>query len=233
MQEGINPNQDQDEVFLKKEGDHWYQRNKSNLLKEEKRKNDPVLHMLQSLPWFKPRNVLEVGCANGWRLDEVAKRYESTSAVSVTGLEPSAQAIEEGSKAYPSVKFVQGVGTALPFSEKTFDCLIVHFVFHWIDRSNLLKTVSEIDRVLTHNGLLIIGDFLPDMPSKRRYHHRTDLELFTYKQDYAKIFTSSALYSLVAATTFNHDQPGMRPGPADRGGVTALLKSENGIYKFE
>jgi hypothetical protein len=80
----------------------------------------------------------------------------------------------------------------------------VNFVFHWIERSNLLKSVAEIDRLLGNKGFLIIGDFFPSNFVKVRYHHLAKQEVYTYKQDYAAGFLASGLYHAVAALTSHH-----------------------------
>ncbi len=171
----------------------------------------------------RPRQVLEVGASNGFRLAEIQKRYQSR----VTALEPSAQAIADGRKRFPKIRFVKGVGHKLPFTDGAFDLVIVYFVFHWIDRRNLLKTASELDRVLKPGGHLILGDFLPASPARIRYHHLRNKEVFTYVQNYPALFLASNLYSLQNFVVANHStrQAGRRV-PANRRMGIALLKKD-------
>lgn len=185
---------DQDQIFLKKEGDGWFKRN-LNVLGD----SFDVPSYLIELYNLKPKKVLEIGCSNGWRLAKIGDK----SGAECFGLEPSLKAIKDGQRKYPKIKFKRGLASLLPFKEK-FDLVIINFVLHWVDRGSLLKTIAEIDRVLSKNGFLIIGDFLPDYPVRNHYHHLPKQKVYTYKQDYAEIFTSSRLYGLVAKTIFNH-----------------------------
>jgi hypothetical protein len=84
--------------------------------------------------------------------------------------------------------------------------------------------------VCADGGFVIVGDFLPDFPTRRRYHHRPDEQVFTYKQDYAALFTTTSLYSMVSRATFDHDAPGKLPDGRSRGAVSLLAKSLDGFY---
>src|SRR5262249_22807204 len=143
--------------------------------------------------------VLEIGTANGFRLAEIQR---STGARAVA-VEPSAQAIDNGCKAFPSIQFVRGTAHSIPL-EENFDLVIVNFVFHWIDRSNLLRSVAEADRLVRDGGWLIIGDFCPANRLRVRYHHLQDQKIFTFKQNYADTFLASGLYHSVASLTADH-----------------------------
>ena len=64
-----------------------------------------------------------------------------------------------------------------------------------IDRSLLMKAVSEADRVLKDNGFLVITDFDPIYPFKNKY---LDMDqIHSYKADYSKLFLANPSYSLV------------------------------------
>lgn len=188
----------QDKAFWDSEGDAWFQRNRESLLDPAKVANDPVLVMIQSAG-LQPQKVLEVGCADGWRLAELQARYDCKCC----GIDPSANAIEDGHRRHPMLPLFRSTVAAMRFTPAWFDLVIVSFCFHWIDRSHLLRSVSEIDRVLKPSGYLIINDFAPRFPCKRAYKHREGL--WTYKQKYWEIFTASGLYSLRALSHYDYD----------------------------
>lgn len=211
----------QDNLFWQGEGDAWFRRNREALhIKTQAIEKDHTFCMVQKFLEKKPRRILEVGCSNGWRLAELNKQFKCVC----VGVEPSMEAIREGKKMYPGITLKRGVASSIPV-EKVFDLVIVSFVFHWISREMLLKSVGEIDRVLDNNGYLIISDFLPDFPNKVPYHHLPKKDAYTYKLDYANIFTSSALYTLVARITFDHDNKKFSSSiPSHRRGVCSLLR---------
>ena len=189
---------DQGQIFRQSEADKWFQRNLQGMTGEEK--DDLVLDILQENS-VQPKKVLEIGCSNGYRLHRLSSIYNAK----VFGVEPSGQAIQDGQKRFPEINFTQGLAHDLSvFPDAHFDLVIIYFVFHWVDRSFLLKSVTEIDRVLQKEGYLVVGDFAPDTPSKVAYHHLPEEEVFTYKQHYAGLFTKAALYKEVAEWEFDH-----------------------------
>ena len=189
----------QDNVFLKSEGDNWFKRNATSLVGTHD--GDFVINLIQ-LYNIAPKKVLEIGASNGWRLNEI-NRIHGCNCVAV---EPSELAIKAGKEKYPHIEFHRAVANELPFdNDQKFDLVIINFVFHWIGREQLFKSVSEIDRVLSDGGLLIIGDFMPDSPNKVNYHHIKDKQMWTYKQDYTKLFTCSNIYKLIGHMTGHHE----------------------------
>ena len=85
----------------------------------------------------------------------------------------------------------------------------------------------EIDRVLSDKGILIIGDFMPDSPVKVNYHHVKDEQMWTFKQDYAKIFTSSNLYTLVGFMTGHHETKEFDPNVDSMSRIAVSLLRKN------
>lgn len=191
----------QDKIFADSEGDRWFNRNNPQSDKFDPRV-DPVCKLID-LYSLKPCNVIEIGAANGVRLEAIRRQYQSK----VTAVDVSKTAIADGEKRFPSIKFIRGSAHAIP-TEDTFDLVIINFVFHWIDRSNLLRSVGEIDRVVVDGGFLVIGDFYPSNFTRVRYHHLPDEEVYTYKQNYAEILLASGLYSNVCLLTGDHSSGG-------------------------
>ena len=200
-------NMTQEDIFRRGEADAWFKRNKEALAAKI---NDPIIRLLEEYK-IEPKKILEVGCSNGWRLGLMKGER--------VGVEPSAEAITDGRKRYPDVRFLQGTASDIPLDE-TFDLVIVNFVFHWIAREMLLRSVSEVDRcVAKEGGYLVIGDFLPDQPITNEYKHTKGV--FTYKMDYASIFTAANLYKIIALETFSH---GGGENESDNRGHRTILK---------
>lgn len=190
----------QDLIFKKTEGDNYYKRNREKLLFFDLKKDWP-LQLLKKLN-FKPEKVLEVGASNGWRAAAIERIYGSKC----VAIDPSKKAISEGKKIYPKISFHRGLMSNLPIKKnETFDMVIVSLVFHWIDRTTLMQSIAEIDRVLKNGGYLIISDFFPDKPITVPYHHLPNKKIFTYKLDYANIFLSTNLYRIIDRVIFDHN----------------------------
>jgi SAM-dependent methyltransferase len=213
----------QDAHFSEGEGDAWYERNRDSYDAER----DPVIHTLRCQN-IRPRAILEIGASQGARLAELHKRYQAQ----VTGVDPSAAAVADGRRSFPVIQFFVATAKSLPLADELYDLVIVNAVFHWIDRRSLLASAAEIDRVLKPDGHLLIGDFAPFSPKKVRYHHRSDAEIYTYKQDYPDLFLATAGYVVLAQQI--HDHRSLEPAPEipeyDRFAVTLLKKVPGGIY---
>jgi SAM-dependent methyltransferase len=219
----------QDEVFRLREGDCWFNRNQHALVNKEK--IDYPFYMLNLLrDKDKVKSVLELGCADGWRLNKLRKVFNQDC--KFFGVDASDQAIQAGLKQYPDLKLALGVLSSVPF-KKSYDIVIVNFVLHWIDRSTLAKSIAEIDRLTRDGGFLVIGDFFPDYPQRRFYHHCPDDSVYTYKQDYTKIFESLGTYKQIANLTYDHDctQTPLQPCESQSRAFCAILeKSLSGFY---
>ncbi len=217
----------QDKIFLKKEGDAWFLRNKEEL---GCAKYDRPSRLAKSLNKEKIKSIAELGCSNGWRLHYLGREFQVSRLV---GVDASKKAITDGKKRYPELDLRQGLLHAVPLSE-AFDLVIVNFVFHWVDRTTLARSVAEVDRVVNDGGYLIIGDFLPRVRQKRRYHHLPEKAVYTYKQDYARIFESLGIYKEIRRMIYNHDDPKARLGPyasSKQAVSTILKKSYAGYYR--
>lgn len=216
----------QEQVFADFEGDHWYQRN-AGAMDGKQAEADKVVQLLD-LVQHKPKRVLEVGCADGYRLEFFRQRYGSEA----HGIEISKTAIESGQQKYPEIGLSVGSASDLSqYEDGMFDCVLMYGVFVWIDRSLLLKVCAEIDRVLANGGLVIVSDFYPDTARKVDYHHVDDA-VWTYKQDYAAIFEATNLYTVEAHLNFSlaTKQVGVGIEYRDRYCIKALRKDLDGLY---
>lgn len=216
----------QDDVFTVSEADNWFERNRGALDRFDPEKDLPLRVM--TLYGLKPGNVLEVGSSNGFRLAEIRRRFGAM----VTGVDPSAAAIDDGHRRFPDIQFVCGTASSIAV-EGLFDLVIVNFVLHWVDRSLLLRSVAEIDRLLKDGGCLILGDFLPDDQAKVKYQHLPDNEVYTYKQNYASLFLASGLYQQVCSLSGRCGTKKLEPDVESekRIGVTVLRKTLEGRYQ--
>ena len=211
----------QDNIFLNYEGDNWFKRNVNSIVKISK--HDFILDMIR-LYKIVPKNVLEIGASNGFRLNELNMLYGSKC----TAVEPSELAIKDGKKRYPHIEFHRALASELPFDDsQKFDLVIINFVLHWVAREKLFKSIYEIDRVTVDTGFLMVGDFWPDSPNKVNYHHIKDQQIYTYKQDYVKIFTCTGLYHIVGFMTGNHETKEYDPFVDSNNRISVSLLRKN------
>lgn len=210
----------QDDVFKDYEGNHWFQRNKAVL--DSKQENDVMINLIEQLS-LRADHIAEVGCSNGWRLEKLRKEYYP--AAHFVGFDISKEAIEDGGRKYPAINLCQAALSEMPTAEK-FDLVICNFVLHWVDRSSLLSSITNIDKIVNEGGCILIGDFYPDFNQKKKYHHLPEKNIYTYKQDYAKIFQSLGIYKEVMRVQFNHDKHNgqIEYSPSNERGVCVALR---------
>lgn len=185
----------QDTVFKVSEADAYFRRNRAAMATRDMSRDLPLF--LIDLYQLRPGTVFEVGASNGFRLDEIRKRFGTCC----VGLEPSAEAIQDAKDRFPEIQMLQGTAADIPWHDP-FDVVIANYVLHWVDRSTLLQSVAEIDRMVKDGGYLILGDFAPANRIRVPYHHKEPL--WTFKQDYGGLFVGTGLYHPVAYLSGTH-----------------------------
>jgi SAM-dependent methyltransferase len=217
----------QDSVFLAGEGDAWYRRNADAL---SGRGTDAMLSVLQHLDRLgEIESVCDLGCADGWRLSIL--RSMLPKARRFAGIEPGAEAIAAGRARWPDFELAVGTLADNPL-QGSFDLVCVNGVLSWVDRAALTASLLGIDRLVAPRGVLIIADFAADAPVRVPYHHRTDVSLFTHKQNYGECFEAMGTYRETFRLERAYDDftPGLvvptrMIDNQNRWGVTVLVKA--------
>ncbi|SDN36816.1 Methyltransferase domain-containing protein [Afipia sp. GAS231] len=204
----------QKDVFLSSEGDAWYGRNLQHLREPGP---DIVLITLDEMG-VAPKSVLEIGCANGYRVASICERFGATG----SGVEPSASAVADGRTRFPSLSLEVGTADALPFSDGQFDLVVFGFCFYLVDPRLHLRCVAEADRVLAEGGLLLIYDFIEPVPYYNDYAHRPGIR--SYKMEFSRFFLASPAYRLLRRN-MAPSAHGV-PKPDQTIGVDVLRKSD-------
>jgi SAM-dependent methyltransferase len=177
----------QKDVFLGGEGDAWYERNLHNLREPGR---DLVLTTLDAIGVV-PKSVLEIGCANGYRVANICERFDAAG----SGIEPSANAVADGRTRFPSLSLEVGTADALPFADEQFDLVLFGFCLYLVDPRLHLRCVAEADRVLADGGLLLIYDFIEPVPYYNEYAHRPGIR--SHKMEFSRFFLASPAYRLL------------------------------------
>lgn len=213
----------QNKVFSEGEGDAWFSRNQDHIVDVEQIVKSPdVSYTVATLKPFSARieKVMEIGCSNGIKLETICSQL---GAVGV-GVDPSPMAVQTGNERnkHAKIELVVGTGEQLPCEDATFDLVYFAFCLYLFDRSTLIRSLSEADRVLKPGGFLVVTDFDPGFHHKRPYNHFEGV--FSYKQDYASFYTQSGLYYLVGKHSFSHRVPIFDEAPDERVSTSVLYK---------
>lgn len=204
--------------FLNFEGTNFYNRNKSYF----NASNDFILNNFD-INNHSDKTILEVGCSNGWRLNEFNKFNNKNKYI---GLEPSLDAIQDN--IFENIKILHGTCDKINLLDDSVDILLIPFVFMYVDRTLLFKSISEIDRVLKNGGLLIITDFYSNRQRKNSYKHIPGS--FIYKQNYFEIFTSSKNYFLKKLECFTHNSTNNLDNYDDTCFYAELIKDNENLF---
>lgn len=213
----------QKDVFEASEGDGWFRRNQQTIENNGLIRGDVVARIGRRISCVEAR-VLEVGCANGANLAALGLCVP----IRGFGIDPSSEAIQNGKRRFPSLDLRTGTADALPFERGSVDVLWFGFCLYLVDRNLLQTAVAEADRVLSDGGLLVIHDFDPGSPRRRRYAHHEGL--WSYKMDYSLLFTANPAYALVEKSSHSHAGLQWNPDPDERVGLWILRKSDATAY---
>jgi SAM-dependent methyltransferase len=176
----------QSEIMKLGEADAWFNRNRDKL-----GLLDPVTDLIAGNK-ITPRSVLEVGCANGWRLERLREQF----GCNVLGIDPSAEACISALGLH-DVPVLRGTARSLLSGVGDYDMIIYGFCLYVTDPEDWFYIAAEADRALQSNGYLIIHDFAaPSRPFTRPYKHRAGL--LSYHFDFARLWLTHPAYVLVA-----------------------------------
>lgn len=209
----------QSETFYQGEGDNWFLRN-SKASKSFNPENDPICRAVKS--YIKSGDVIaEVGCSFPKRLSYLSK----CSGVSGYGVDPSAKAIEEGSKQYPELELSVNTADHLPWPDQSVNVLVYGFCLYLASREELFQIAKEGNRVLKENGLIAVYDFVPPQNYYNEYAHLEGIKC--YKMDHSLLWKWNPQFVEVYRKLSAHgntDRQVELIHPDDRVGVSVLLK---------
>jgi ubiquinone/menaquinone biosynthesis C-methylase UbiE len=209
----------QEEAFLSGEGNAYHRRNQV-VLPSRQQWLALLSDVWDRIPLPEGKRILEIGCGSGENLAFLSRKY----GVDCYGLEPSREAVKEGSIQFPGLKLAVGTASKLPYEDGAFDCLLFGCCLYLCDRSALFSIAAEADRVLRPGGALLILDFSPPFPYRNTYKHRPGL--YSYKMRYSAMFTWNPAYTVIETRQFSHSDAVFHPEPDERVELAALYKSD-------
>ena len=101
------------------------------------------------LPELKDKRILDFGSGFGITAEYLSKENE------VVAVEPSEDMIKIGCKTkYDFKQIIGGLEDLKQFADETFDCIICHNVFEYVDDRNII--LAEFSRLLKNDGFISI-----------------------------------------------------------------------------
>lgn len=181
----------QKHMFLESEGDRWFDRNRDDMVKASDA--DPVTVAINQHN-IKPTSVVEVGCANGWRLALLRGMF----GCEVLGVDPSMMAARDAATRRVRVLWATASTMSIPLDLK-IDLVIYGFCLYLTDPADWLQIAAKGDDLLAPGGHLIVHDFYGrSTATARRYEHRAGI--LCYHFDFAALWLAHPLYILVGRT---------------------------------
>jgi ubiquinone/menaquinone biosynthesis C-methylase UbiE len=118
--------------------------------------------------------------------------------------------------------FQTGLATQLPYQDKKFDLVFFGFCLYLIEPNEIFKAVMEADRVLRNGGFLAILDFDYGQLCVNPYKHAPGI--FSYKNHYSQIFTSSNYFHQISKWSFSHSDNSFTAEKDERLSIEVLYK---------
>lgn len=96
-------------------------------------------------------NCLDVGCASGYMISQIAKFYPQAK---YAGIDVYDKAINYARKTYPHINFKVASADKLPFKDNAYDLILFYETIEHVE--NPKECLLEIKRVLKKDGTLIL-----------------------------------------------------------------------------
>ena len=176
-------------LLLVKNKNNWFYRNKKNILNHN---DDEYINELIRINNLKAKNILEIGCSNGYKLIKYKELLKSSNCF---GVDLSKEAILDGKKRYKNLKLLNLSSLDINKIKLNFDLIICGFFLYQLDRNLIFEQFNLIYKKLNKNGYLLIRDFDPLFK-----HTNTDFnnkKLRTFKMNYDNLLTESGLFELI------------------------------------
>lgn len=119
-----------------------YEKHTSRNLLQQFLINNFYQHLISLISKLEVKNVLDVGCGEGFTLERLRV---AGIANQLEGVDCSAEAIEIGERLHPRLTFRYGNACALPYEDKSFDAVICTEVLEHLEKPRL--AIAELKRV--------------------------------------------------------------------------------------
>ena len=176
-------------IIKSKEANNYYKRNLNNY--NSQIKDNRIIDLIK-FNKLKPKNVLEIGCADGKNLNQYQQSLNSKTCY---GIDLASIAIKNGKKKYKKLKLLKLSSLEINKIKTKFDLIICGFFLYILDREEIFNQFNLIYKQLNNNGYLIIKDFDPLFKHTNYSIHNKRLKSF--KMSYDNFLEESGLFKLV------------------------------------
>lgn len=144
-----------------------------------------------------PTTILDVGCASGWFLSELAKKFKNAKC---TGIDVYDDAIEYGKKRYKKLELIKADGHKIPFKKASFDFVICNEVLEHVEHPE--KVLLEIKRVLKPGGVAVIEMDSGNWLFRTVWHWWTHMRRGVWRDAHIHVFTAQKLERMIKKCGF-------------------------------
>ncbi|HLB60952.1 MAG TPA: class I SAM-dependent methyltransferase [Patescibacteria group bacterium] len=145
-----------------------------------------------------PKRILDVGCASGWFLSNIAGQYPKAQC---TGIDVYKDAIEYGKRKYKNLHLHHHDGHKLPFRDGSFDLIICTEVLeHVVDPD---KVLQEIKRVLARDGIAIVEMDTGNLLFRLVWYWWTHIRNGVWKDAHIQTFNTKRLEAMISDAGFS------------------------------
>ena len=118
-----------------------------------------ITDLLDELLDVRERDVLDVGCGEGWLVRRLA-----AGGARVVGVDPLASALERARREDPGqdARYIEGVAQALPFELERFDVVVFFNSLHHVPEAHMDAALAQAARVLRPAALLYVQEPLAE-----------------------------------------------------------------------
>ena len=155
-------------------------------------KNDYRIIDLIKVNKIRPNSILEIGCANGIKLNEYQINLKSKINY---GIDLSSKAIKSGRKKFKKLKLIKLSSLEIEKIKMKFDLIICGFFLYLLDREEIFKQFDLIHKKLNKDGYLIVQDCDPLFKHTNPSVHNKNLK--TFKMSYDNFLEESGLFKII------------------------------------
>ena len=163
--------------------------------------------------------VLEIGCANGNKLNQYSKLLKSKKNY---GVDLSKKAILNGKKKYKNLNLLNISSLEIDKIKLNFDLIICGFFLYHLDRELLFQQFDLISKKLNKKGFLLIVDFDPLFKHSNKDFNEKNL--VAYKMSYDNFLVESGLFEVIYKLKYKTSTNDKRQFKSDTVSMTLFRK---------